>query len=191
MVFILRQIMYLFCARKIQIVFQNGVKWDFLSDFQTLWWCLFLNSKSGAFSLNKSVFISSLLKEFLFDWPTSMHPEPDLTTISATLMALFEHAEMAKEAMDEAAYSYDYDDDRDLADSEVSEAKYNYPDLVPRTCSRKLSLREQPNVIEEDSDSSSSIAVMSENFFLLAIFLGTCILLYFFPPGPWIFAYYS
>ena len=120
-----------------------------------------------------------------------MHPEPDLTTISATLMALFEHAEMAKEAKDEAAYSYDDDDDRDLADSEVSEAKYNYPDLVPRTCSRKLSLREQPNVIEEDSDSSSSIAVMSENFFLLAIFLGTCILLYFFPPGPWIFAYYS
>ena len=58
-----------------------------------------------------------------------MHPEPDLTTISATLMALFEHAEMAKEAKDEAADSYDDDDDRDLADSEVSEAKYNYPDL--------------------------------------------------------------
>ena len=115
-----------------------------------------------------------------------MHPQPDLPTISATLMALFEHAEMAKEAKRlKDDYDFDDDDDRDLADSvEVSEAKYNYPDLVPRTCSRKLSLREQPNVIEEDSDSSSSIAVMSENFFLLAIFLGTCILLYFFPPGP-------
>ena len=119
-----------------------------------------------------------------------MHPQPDLPTISATLMALFEHAEMAKEAKrlkDEAADSYDFDDDddRDLADSvEVSEAKYNYPDLVPRTCSGKLSLREQPNVISEAEEESSSMAVMSENFFLLAIFLGTCILLYFFPPGP-------
>ena len=121
-----------------------------------------------------------------------MHPQPDLPTISATLMALFEHAEMAKEAKRlKDDYDFDDDDDRDLADSvEVSEAKYNYPDLVPRTCSGKLSLREQPNVISAEEE-SSSMAVMSENFFLLAIFLGTCILLYFFPPGPWIFAYYS
>ena len=112
-----------------------------------------------------------------------MHPQPDLPTISATLMALFEHAEMAKEAK-RLKDDYDFDDDRDLADSvEVSEAKYNYPDLVPRTCSGKLSLREQPNVISAEEE-SSSMAVMSENFFLLAIFLGTCILLYFFPPGP-------
>ena len=123
------------------------------------------------------------LKEFLFDWP-AVHPEPDLPTISATLMALFEHAELVKVRKepklhkDEAADSYD----RDLA--KVSEVTNNYPDLVPRTCSRKLSLlREQPNVISAEEE-SSSMAVMSENFFLLAIFLGTCILLYFFPPGP-------
>ena len=114
-----------------------------------------------------------------------MHPQPDLPTISATLMALFEHAEMAKEVKLKDDYDFDDDDDRDLADSvEVSEAKYNYPDLVPRTCSGKLSLREQPNVISAAEEESSSMAVMSENFFLLAIFLGTCILLYFFPPGP-------
>ena len=34
MVFILRQIMYLFWARKIQIIFQNGVKWDFWGIFK-------------------------------------------------------------------------------------------------------------------------------------------------------------
>ena len=124
------------------------------------------------------------LKEFLFDWP-AVHPEPDLPTISATLMALFEHAELVKVRKepklhkDEAADSYD----RDLA--KVSEVTNNYPDLVPRTCSRKLSsvLHDHSNVISNDKARDSS-SVMSENFFLLAILLGTCILLYFFPPGP-------
>ena len=124
------------------------------------------------------------LKEFLFDWP-AVHPEPDLPTISATLMALFEHVakvDVTKE--DEAAYS----DDRDLAlgvSSSEAEVTNNYPDLVPRTCSRKLSsvLHDHSNVISNDKARDSS-SVMSENFFLLAILLGTCILLYFFPPGP-------
>ena len=112
-----------------------------------------------------------------------MHPEPDLPTISATLMALFEHvANVTKE--DEAAYS----DDRDLAlgvSRSEAEVTNNYPDLVPRTCSRKLSsvLHDHSNVISNDKARDSS-SVMSENFFLLAILLGTCILLYFFPPGP-------
>ena len=101
-------------------------------------------------------------------------------------MALFEHVakvDVTKE--DEAAYS----DDRDLAlggvSSSEAEVTNNYPDLVPRTCSRKLSsvLHDHSNIISNDKARDSS-SVMSENFFLLAILLGTCILLYFFPPGP-------
>ena len=101
-------------------------------------------------------------------------------------MVLFEHADTAKVVENEGCLELNSSSDRDLADAMPN----NYPDLVPRTCSRKLSLREHPddihaaNAKDENSSCSSSIGVMSENFFLLAILLGTCILLYFFPPGP-------
>ena len=108
-------------------------------------------------------------------------------------MVLFEHADTAKVLENEGCLELSVNEalvaGRDLA--KETAMTNNYPDLVPRTCSRKLSLREHPddihaaNAKDENSSCSSSIGVMSENFFLLAILLGTCILLYFFPPGPW------
>ena len=103
-------------------------------------------------------------------------------------MVLFEHADTAKVLENEGCLELSVNEvGRDLA--KETAMTNNYPDLVPRTCSRKLSLREHPDDIHaanvKDENSSSSIGVMSENFFLLAILLGTCILLYFFPPGPW------
>ena len=46
---------------------------------------------------------------------------------------------------------------------------------------------EEPRKMSQNRDSSGTTSSGSETFFLLAILLGTCILLYFFPPGPWIF----
>ena len=100
-------------------------------------------------------------------------------------MALFEHADTLKAQVEAHEGLLEVTDlNRDLA-PEVPMTN-NYPDLVPRTCSRKLSLRELPDDNSKDVGNveNSSSNVMSENFFLLAILLGTCILLYFFPPGP-------
>ena len=96
-----------------------------------------------------------------------MHPEPNLEAIEATLTALFET--IASQLEDEV----------------TSEA--NYPDLVPRI-TRKLSpaaVRETSSIDFELPDPGATAGgPMSETFFLLAIFFGTCILLYLFPTGP-------
>lgn len=119
----------------------------------------------------------SLVKEELFAW-TNMHPEVDLEAIEVTLMALLGHKNEDEELEETTSTTTDISSSD--KDSYSNRELANYPDLVPRLdlVEGKLSLRE-PDDLE-----AAAAGPMSENFFLLAILLGTCILLYFFPPGP-------
>ena len=117
-----------------------------------------------------------------------MHPEVNLEAIEVTVTALLSLANNAT-----AAATVKIPENRD---SDFS--KLNYPDLVPRSdlVSGKLSLNRDeptPNDFGEGGTGGASVAIapssgtvgpMSETFFLLAILLGTCILLYFFPAEP-------
>ena len=106
-----------------------------------------------------------MVKEDLFDW-NNMHPEPNLEAICATLTAFFETTTTATTSQ--------------LNDNVGA----NYPDLVPRI--------ETATARKFGTDASGAGCMttnnggpLSETIFLLAIFLGTCILLYFFPAaGP-------
>lgn len=120
-----------------------------------------------------------LVKEELFTW-TNIHPEADLEAIEVTLMALLSHRNDEEEEEKTCSSLSSNYNERELA---------NYPDLVPRLdlVEGKLSLRELDDLEKTSADAVTTAAAagpMSETFFLLAILLGTCILLYFFPPGP-------
>ena len=72
-------------------------------------------------------------------------------------------------------------------ENKTAKKSSNYPDLVPRSDveGKLMSIREE--LLDENFGGNFESGPLSETIFLLAIFLGTCILLYFFPPGPtWI-----
>lgn len=98
-----------------------------------------------------------------------MQPQPDLEAVEATLNALFNVAtEMSvtehEPLTDDTVIN---DEDEDVEDA--SKISTNYPDLVPRHV-----------IIAQEKE--KEIGNLSETLFLLAVFLGTCLLLYIFPP---------